>query len=86
MKHTLAISSWGNSHGVRLSRSLMESAGIAPGAELEAVVVGPGRLELRAKAARPSLAQKLKRFDAAVHGGELMAGVPAGVEFGARKP
>ncbi|HSV45076.1 MAG TPA: hypothetical protein VLJ58_04715 [Ramlibacter sp.] len=85
MKHLLAVNSWGNSHGVRLSRSLMESAGIQPGAQLEAVVVGPGRLELRAKAARPSLAQKLKRYDAALHGGELLADGPVGVEFGSRK-
>jgi antitoxin MazE len=80
----VSISPWGNSHGVRLSRSLMEAVGISPESELEAVVIGPGRLELRARNPRPTLAQKLKRFDPALHGGELMAGDAVGSEFGAR--
>ncbi len=82
---TLNIAPWGNSHGIRLSRELMQAMGITPDVKLEARVTGEGRLELRAKGQRRSLAAKLKAFDPAVHGGELMADVPVGAEFGARK-
>ena len=79
----LSISPWGNSHGIRLSRELMLAMGITPDTPLEAVVVAKGRLELRAKPARLTLAEKLKLYDPAVHGGELMADSPVGHEFGA---
>ena len=79
----LAISSWGNSHGIRLSRELMQSQGITPQTALQARVVGKGQLELTAAPVRPSLAEKLKAFDPAVHGGELMVDAPVGAEFGA---
>ncbi len=81
---TLNISPWGNSHGIRLSRELMLAMGITPEAKLEARVTGDGRLELRAKSRRRSLAAKLKAFDPAVHGGEVMADVPVGAEIVAR--
>ena len=80
---TLSINPWGNSHGIRLSRELMLAMGITPDTPLEAHVVGKGRLELRAKPSRLTLAEKLKRYDPAVHGGELMAEGPMGHEFGA---
>lgn len=82
---TLSISPWGNSHGIRFSQELMQAMGITPEVKLEARVTGKGRLELRAKAQRRSMAAKLKAFDPAIHGGELMADVPVGAEFGARK-
>jgi antitoxin MazE len=80
----LSISPWGNSHGIRLSRGLMQAMGIEPGAKLQARVTGAGKLEIVAKSRRLSLAAKLKAFDPAVHGGELMADEPVGVEFGAK--
>ena len=79
----LSITPWGNSHGIRLSRDLMLTMGITPDTPLEAVVVAKGRLELRARPSRLTLAEKLKRYDPAVHGGELMADGPLGHEFGA---
>ncbi len=82
---TLSIARWGNSHGIRLSQELMQAMGITPEVKLEARVTGEGRLELRAKGQRRSLAAKLKAFDPAIHGGELMADVPVGAEFGGRK-
>lgn len=82
---TISISPWGNSHGIRLSRELMQAMGITPAVKLEARVTGDGRLELRAQGSRRSLAAKLKAFDLAVHGGELMADMPVGAEFGGRK-
>ncbi len=81
---TLNISPWGNSHGIRLSRELMQAMGITPEVKLEARITGEGRLELRAKGRRRSLAAKLKAFDPAVHGGELMVDAPSGAEFGAQ--
>jgi antitoxin MazE len=85
MKTTaLTIATWGNSHGIRLSRELMRSLGITPGTPLQATVVGKGRLELRAVPQRPSLQDKLAAFDPGLHGGEVMQDAPQGMEFGAR--
>jgi antitoxin MazE len=81
---TLSITPWGNSHGIRLSRDLMQSLGITPDTPLEAHVLAKGRLELRAQTPKRTLAQKLKAYDPAVHGGELMATVALGAEFGAK--
>ncbi len=80
----LTISAWGNSHGIRLSRELMQAMQITPDTPLQVQVVAPGRLEVRATSTRRTLAQKLKAYDPAVHGGELMADRPRGAEFGAR--
>ena len=81
---TLSISPWGNSHGIRLSRELMQAMQITPDTPLQVQVIEPGRLELRVKARKLTLAQKLKANDPAIHGGELMADMPMGAEFGAR--
>ena len=80
---TLSITPWGNSHAIRLSRELMLAMGITPDTPLEAVGLAKGRLELRAKPSRLTLAEKLKLYDPVGHGGELMADGPAGHEFGA---
>jgi antitoxin MazE len=86
MKTTsLTISTWGNSHGIRLSRELMQKLGITPGTPLEATVLAKGRLELRAVPQRPSLQDKLAAFDPQVHGGEVMQDAPQGTEFGASR-
>ncbi len=81
---TIQITPWGNSHGIRLSRQLMQAMGVSVDTPLQVSVVGKGRLELVAHRARPTLAQKLKAYDSAIHGGELMAGGSVGAEFGAR--
>ena len=39
---TLSISPWGNSHGIRLSRGLMQAMGIEPGTKLHAPVTRAG--------------------------------------------
>lgn len=80
----ISITPWGNSHGIRLSRDLMLAMGITPDTPLEAHILAKGRLELRAKAQKLTLAQKLKAYDPAVHGGELIADKAVGAEFGAR--
>ena len=81
---TLSISPWGNSHGIRLSRELMQAMQITPDTPLQVQVIEPGRLELRAKPEKLTLAQKLKAYDPAIHGGEMMADMSVGAEFGAR--
>jgi antitoxin component of MazEF toxin-antitoxin module len=63
--------------------ALLQALGLGRNDELQAHVVAPGRLELTAKPKRLTLAQKLKRFDPAIHGDELMADAPVGNEFGA---
>lgn len=57
---------------------------ITPETPLEVQVIAPGRLEVRAAARKRTLAQKLKAYDPAVHGGELVPDMPRGAEFGAR--
>ncbi len=81
---TISISPWGNSHGIRLSRELMQAMHITPDAQLHVQVIAPGRLELRVKPKTLTLAQKLKAYDPAIHGGELLVDVAVGAEFGAR--
>ena len=81
---TISISPWGNSHGIRLSRELMQAMHITPDAQLQVQVIAPGRLELRVKPKTLTLAQKLKAYDPAIHGGEMMADVAVGAEFGVR--
>ena len=81
---TISISPWGNSHGIRLSRELMQAMHVTPDTPLQVQVVAPGRLELRAVPKTLTLAQKLKAYDPQVHGGELMAAAAVGAEFGAR--
>ena len=81
---TVSISTWGNSHGIRLSRELMQAMHITPDTPLQVQVIEPGRLELRVKTKKLTLAQKLKAYDPAIHGGELMVDVPVGAEFGVR--
>ncbi len=79
----LTISPWGNSHGIRLSRELMQSLGVTPQTALQARVVGKGQLELTVAPMRRSLAEKLAAFDPALHGGEVLVDAPVGAEFGA---
>lgn len=80
---TLSISPWGNSQGIRLPLALLQALGLDRNDQLEAHVIAPGRLELTAASKRMTLAQKLKCFDPAIHGGELMIDAPVGNEFGA---
>lgn len=81
---TVTISPWGNSHGIRLTRELMQSLGVSADTQLQARVVGKGQLELRAVPQRKSLAEKLRAYDPALHGGEISDGVAVGAEFEAK--
>ena len=62
----------------------MQAMGVSPDTPLQVSVLSKGRLELIAKPASLTLAQKLKAYDPDLHGGEMMADMPVGAEFGAR--
>jgi len=49
---------WGNSHAVRLPKSIIEEAEIKEGEELEMVVLGQGRIEI-SRAKEPLTLQRL---------------------------
>ena len=62
----------------------MQAMHITPDTPLQVEVIEPGRLELRVVPPKRTLAQKLKAYDPAIHGGEVMADRAVGAEFGAR--
>ncbi len=80
---TLSISPWGNSQGIRLPLVFLQALGVQRNDQLQAQVIAPGCLELTAVTKRLTLAQKLRRFDPAVHGKEWGQDAPLGNEFGA---
>ena len=51
-----AIKPWGNSHGIRISREIMQALGASPNEELEAEVVD-GKLVLRKVISRKTLSE-----------------------------
>lgn len=75
---TSQINTWGNGLAFRLTRQMAKAAGLAEGSRVR-VTVKPGQIVLQAES-RPTLAQMLAKFDPAIHGGEVMADAPVGVE------
>ena len=76
----LTIQQWGNSLAVRIPAAIAKSAHFSVGQPIEMVLDESG-IKLRAVGTpKLSLAQKLARFDPAIHGGEVMATQPLGVE------
>lgn len=80
---TLRVQQWGNSLAIRVPAALAREARLTLGQPVRLalkegaiVVQAVGEPEL-------TLAQRLARFDANVHGGEMMADAPRGAEFGA---
>lgn len=78
---TLRVQQWGNSLAIRVPAALAREARLTLGQPvrlaLEAgaiVIQAVGEPEL-------TLAQRLARFDAAVHGGEMLVDAPRGIEF-----
>ena len=64
----MVVSRWGNSLGVRLPRTLVESLGLKPGDELEVVSASRARIILavndrRARAAERMRARALRRLE-----------------------
>ncbi len=74
------IQEWGNGLGVRITAPIAKAARFSRGLPIKVEVV-EGGVFLRA-VGKPQLtmAQKLKAFDPAVHGGEVMATGRVGAE------
>lgn len=74
----LDIKHWGNSLGVRLPAKVARAAHLQAEQRVR-VRVEDGKMVIEPLPdARPSLAQRLARFDATRHGGEAMACEPLG--------
>ena len=74
------VQEWGNGLGVRITAPIAKAARFARGLPIKVEVVEGGILLRAAGKPRLTLAQKLKAFDPAQHGGEVMASGRIGVE------
>jgi antitoxin MazE len=76
----LAIKQWGNSLGVRLPAAVARAARLTVDQRVR-ITVDNGRVIIEADRDRPpTLAERLARFDPALHAGEAMASAPVGRE------
>lgn len=71
---------WGNGLAIRLTAKVAKAAHLAQGQPVTVEVVEGGVLLRLAGTPRLTLAQKLKQFDPALHGGEVFADAPVGRE------
>ena len=74
------IQEWGNGLGVRITAPVAKAARFARGLPIKVEVVEGGVFIRAVGKPRLTLAQKLKAFDPAVHGGEAMATGRIGAE------
>lgn len=76
----LSVKHWGNNLGVRLPQAVAREAHLHADQQVR-VSVEAGRVVIEPlPVAELSLEDRLKRFDPARHGGEVMAAVPIGAE------
>jgi antitoxin component of MazEF toxin-antitoxin module len=84
MKSTVAaeqtVQEWGNGLGVRITAPIAKPARLARGTPIRVEVVEGGVFVRVSGKPRLSLAQKLRAFNPAKHGGEVMVTRPVGVE------
>ncbi|MEO8486551.1 MAG: AbrB/MazE/SpoVT family DNA-binding domain-containing protein [Betaproteobacteria bacterium] len=73
------ISEWGNSHGVRLPREVLETAGIAPDADVT-ITAEPGRISIVPARRKPTLDELLARIGPGERFEEVDYGPPRGRE------
>ena len=74
------IKEWGNGLGMRITAPVAKAAGISSGTPVRIEVVEGGFFVRIQGAPKPTLEQKLKLFDPAVHGGEVMVDSRVGAE------
>jgi antitoxin MazE len=74
------VQEWGNGLGVRITAPVAKAARLARGTPIRVEVVEGGFFVRVSGKPKLSLAQKLKSFDPALHGGEVMAWAPVGAE------
>lgn len=76
----LDIKTWGNSLGVRLPAAVARAARLHADQRVR-ITVEDGRVVITPHGEKPpTLAERLARFDPALHGGEAMAVSPVGRE------
>src|ERR1035437_2628923 len=74
------IQAWGNGLGVRITAPVAKAARFARGLPIKVEVVEGGVFLRAVGKPQLTLAQKLKAFDPAIHGGEVMATGRIGAE------
>lgn len=74
-----AINQWGNSLAVRLSKSIVQAAGVADGTHVR-IIAQPGRIIIEKAEHELSLDEMLAAFDPKRHRGEVMNFAPIGTE------
>ncbi|GMU70916.1 MAG: hypothetical protein AMXMBFR42_03830 [Burkholderiales bacterium] len=73
------ISAWGNSHGVRLPRDVLEEAGIPPNADVT-IRAESGRILIEPVKRKPTLDELLARIEPGAATREVDFGPPIGRE------
>ena len=73
------VQKWGNGLAIRLTQRVARASGVHEGTAVT-IKVDEGVLIVEAQAKRPSLEDRLARFDPQRHGGEAMAFKPTGKE------
>ncbi|TAK89903.1 MAG: AbrB/MazE/SpoVT family DNA-binding domain-containing protein [Burkholderiaceae bacterium] len=76
----LTIQQWGNSLAVRIPSAVARPAHFKVGQPVEMTLEESGLMLKPVGAPKLTLNQKLARYDAGLHGGEVMASQPVGVE------
>jgi antitoxin MazE len=81
-KVELTVKNWGNNLAVRIPASVARAARLVVDQQVTVEAVG-GQIVVSPTGGAPrmSLAQMVKAFDPALHGGELMVDTPRGAEF-----
>ena len=74
-----AINQWGNSLAVRLSKSIVKTAGVSEGTQVR-IIAQRGRIIVETAEHEPSLDEMLAAFDPKRHCGEVMNFAPVGAE------
>jgi antitoxin component of MazEF toxin-antitoxin module len=73
------VNQWGNGLAVRINKAIAKAAGVTEGSHVH-IVASPGRIVIDLATKEPTLEEMLAAFDPQLHGGEMMAFPPAGVE------
>lgn len=77
---TTSIQKWGNSLAVRLPASIVKNAHLHTGSVVELSVQEGNIIVKHTGKQKLSLDERLAAFDPNIHGGEIMASKPIGVE------
>ena len=81
IKAEQTIQAWGNGLAVRLTAPIARAASLVQGTSVVVEVVDEGVMLRVIGKPKRTLAQKLKAFDPATHGGELAASGRVGAEI-----